>query len=276
MNGSGEDIVIYYFPFLADGTTEDLYYVVVRDSNGVAQFTREAWPNAAIENPSPSPSSSLPVQNQISNPQFSQILINDIPTLSPSSTIFSVNGSNQAFEVAPDWTLIASSSVPDTVVVERIAIAGSTKAATNPPYSLAVTTGINITSCILRQRFTQNSGLWTSTANAPVFLSSGIVIKNRINVQTTVSMFYKASSGTLSTPFPLLSQVVGPSADYAYYTGESLQLPLSDDGLSGESGFIDIYIQFSPASSVEVTSVQVVPSINVTAAPALAYDPRKS
>lgn len=272
MNGSGEDIVIYYFPFLPDGVTEDLYYVVVQDSNGVDQFTREAWPNAAIENPSPSPSSSLPVQNQISNPQFSQILINDIPTLSPSSTVFSVNGSNLEFEVAPDWTLIASSSVPDTVVVERIAIAGSTKAATNPPYSLAVTTGINITFCILRQRFNQNSGLWTSTANSPVFLSSGIVIKNRINAPTTVSMYYQASSGTLATPFLLLSQAVGPSADYAYYTGESIQVPQSDDGLSGESGFIDIYIKFSPASFVEVTSIQVVPSINVTEAPVLAYD----
>jgi len=276
-DASGNDIVVYYYPWMADGVTPDLYYITVQDSHGVDQFTREAWPNSAIEGGSGPSGSSLPVQNQISNPQFSQIFINNVPTLSPSTTTFTVTGSNKVFEVAPNWELIASSSGTDTVVVQRLALSGSLGAPTNPPFALSVTTGINITTCRLRQKFFTNSGLWTSTTGTPLFLSSGIVVKNLINVATNVSMFYQASSGNLNTtPFQLMSQTVGPSADYTYYTAGSAQMPISDDTLSGDDGFVYIYIEFTPGSSVAITSVQVVPSVNVSSAPLLAYDEASS
>lgn len=271
-DAAGDNVVIYYYPWEVDGVTPDLYYVVCKDSNGVDQFTREAWPNPN-EGGSINPTGSLPVQNQISNPQFSQILINDVSTLSPSTTVFTVSGANNTFEVAPDWTLVASCSGTDTVTVQRVAIAGQVEAVTSPPFSLSVTTGISITSCILRQRFSANSGLWTSTAAESLFLSGGIVAKNLINVSTTINMFYQASNGALhNTPVQILSGTVGPSADYTYYTGGSTQIPLSDDALSGNNGYVDIYIQFVPGSSIEITSIQVVPSVNVNAAPALLFD----
>ena len=272
-DAGGDNVVIYYYPWLPDGITPDLYYVVCQDVNGVDQFTREAWPNPNEGGSSPSPGGSLPVQNQISNPQFSQILINDVPTLTPSTTTFTVSGSNNTFEVAPDWTLDANCSGTDTVVVQRVNLYGQLEAVTSPPFSLSVTTGITITSCQLRQRFNANSGLWTSTASESLFLSGGIVVKNLVNVATNVSIFYRASNGVNhNVPVQILSATVGPSSDYTYYTGGSIQVPLSDDALAGENGFIDIYVQFTPGSSVEVTSIQVVPSINVAAAPALLYD----
>lgn len=271
-DAGGDNVVIYYYPWEVDGVTPDLYYVVCKDSNGVDQFTREAWPNPNDEG-SINPTGSLPVQNQISNPQFSQILINDIPTLSPSTTVFTVSGSNNEFEVAPDWTLVANCSGTDTVTVQRIDISGSVEAVTSPPFSLSVTTGITITSCHLRQRLNANSGLWTSTSAESLFLSGGIVIKNLINVSTTVKIFYQASNGVLqSVPEQILSASVGPSADYTYYTGGSNQIPTSDDILSGNDGYVDIYIEFTPGSSIEITSIQVVPSVNVNAAPTLIYD----
>ena len=50
-DGSNNDIVIYYYPYLGDPSLNsdvvDLYYVVVTDSLGVPQFTRSAWPNTA-------------------------------------------------------------------------------------------------------------------------------------------------------------------------------------------------------------------------------------
>jgi hypothetical protein len=42
-DGSGVDIKPYYLPINEDGT-QDLYYVEVRDSSGILQFTREGWP----------------------------------------------------------------------------------------------------------------------------------------------------------------------------------------------------------------------------------------
>src|SRR5712671_2014084 len=116
-NAGGDNVVIYYYPWLADGITPDLYYVVVKDSNGVDQFTREAWPNSAAGE-SPGADTSLPVQNQISNPQFTQILINDVPTLTPSTTTFSVSAETKEFELAPDWTFIISGT--GDVTVERL------------------------------------------------------------------------------------------------------------------------------------------------------------
>lgn len=268
-NAGGDNVVIYYYPWLVDGITPDLYYVVVKDSNGVDQFTREAWPNSAAGE-SPGADTSLPVQNQISNPQFTQILINDVPTLTPSTTTFTVSAETKEFELAPDWTFIITGT--GDVTVERIALEGQLKAPTNPPYALSVSTGLTITSCYLRQRFYNNSGLWTSTTSEPLFLSASLVVKNLINVATTIDMFYQASNGDLATPLNILSDTVLALSDYTSYTGPGVEIPLSTDALSGNSGYVDIYISFGQASSVAVTSVQVVPVVNVTSVPVIPYD----
>lgn len=269
-NVGGDNVVIYYYPWLDDGTTEDLYYIEVTDSDGVVQFTREAWPNSAASGGG-SGSDSLPVQNQISNPQFTQISINDVPTLTPSTTTYTVSGSELEFELAPNWTLVINGT--DDVEVERLSLSGSLQAPTNPPYALSISVGLNITSCHLRQRFYTNSGLWTSTASEPLFLSTGLVVKNLINADTNVKMFYQASNGALqTTPLEIFDQDIEQLSDYTFYTGGSVEVPASDDVLTGEDGYVDIYVQLSPASSVAITSVQVVPAVNVESAPVLPYD----
>lgn len=269
-DAGGDDIVIYYYPWLADGVTEDLYYLVVEDSNGVSQLTREAWPNGVVSGGS-EVVDSLPVQNQISNPQFTQILINNVPTLSPPTTTFTVSGSEVEFEVAPNWNLFVNGN--DTVTVQRVAIAGSVGAPTNPPYALNVTVGPNISECSLTQRFESNSGLWTSTSSNPVFLSVGLVVKNLIASNVQLSVWYQASNGNQATvPLQLMTQTIPASSDYTYYTAGSVQIPVSTDGLSGSSGYVDIYISFPAGASLAVTSIQVVPAVNVQAAPLLPYD----
>jgi hypothetical protein len=166
-DAGGDDVVIYYYPWLSDGITEDLYYIVVKDSNGVDQFTREAWPNNVVSGGGGT-TDSLPVQNQISNPQFTQILRNDVPSLSPSTTTYTVSGSEVEFEVAPNWNLFLNGT--DSVTVQRVEIAGIVGAPTNPPYALNVTVGSGISECNLTQRFDNNSGLWTSTSANPVYI----------------------------------------------------------------------------------------------------------
>lgn len=44
VDNSGNPVAIYYYPYDAFGNIE-LYYIVVKDSDGIIQFTREAWPN---------------------------------------------------------------------------------------------------------------------------------------------------------------------------------------------------------------------------------------
>jgi hypothetical protein len=48
VDASGQDIVIYWYPFDTEGNL-DLYYVVVQDNLGVPQFVRQAWPNPNID-----------------------------------------------------------------------------------------------------------------------------------------------------------------------------------------------------------------------------------
>lgn len=43
-DGFNNDIVIYLYPYDSNGNVE-LYYVVVKDADGITQFTRQAWPN---------------------------------------------------------------------------------------------------------------------------------------------------------------------------------------------------------------------------------------
>lgn len=45
-DAGGNNVLPYYYPYDEDGNIE-LYYIEVYDSNGILQFTREAWPNAA-------------------------------------------------------------------------------------------------------------------------------------------------------------------------------------------------------------------------------------
>jgi hypothetical protein len=269
-NSGGDNEVIYYYPWLDDGLTPDLYYVVVRDSNGVEQLTREAWPNAAVSGGG-SGTDSLPVQNQISNPQFTEIFINDVPTLTPSTTTYTVSGSELEFDCAPNWTFIINGT--GNVVVERLALTGSLAAQTNPPYALKVSVDNGISSCYLRQRFSSNSGLWTSTASNALFLSLGILVKNIINADTEIRMFYQASNGSqATTPLELMAKEIPQLSDYTYYTASSPQIPVSTDTFSGEDGYVDIYISFEPGSLVAISSVQVVPAVNVGSAPILPYD----
>ena len=276
-NAGGDNEVIYYYPYTNDGSTVDLYYVVVKDSNGVEQFTREAWPNGVIADEAISNINSLPVQNQISNPQFTKIFINDVPTLSPSTTTYTVTaGPDQVFEFAPNWSFVLSGT--GDVTVERLAISGDLKIATSPPYMIEVTVDSTITSCKILQKFSNNSGLWSTTSANTIFLSTNLVAKNMLVLDTSVKMYYQASSGAQSTvPIKIFEKNIPALADYALYSGGSASaIPASDDALSGSDGFINIYISLQGGSKVRLSSVQVIPTLNATSADIVQYDETSS
>jgi hypothetical protein len=257
-DAGGDNVVIYYFPYDADGNL-DLYYVVCRDSNGVEQFSREAWPNVTAAN-SPT-SNGFGVQNQLSNPQFTQVFIND-----GQATVYSVSAAtNQVFEFAPNWDFVISGT--GTVTVERIAIAGIDNVATSPPYVLDISVSLGITSCYLRQRLYLNSGLWASTANQSIFLSGTLIARNELAGTSGIEMFYVESSG--GSPIPIVDAAFDNSG-YQVLTGiTAASIPLSTDTNTDEAGYVDIYLSFLIGSDVRISSVQVIPTLSQTT---LEYD----
>lgn len=260
-NSGNDNEVIYYFPYDADGNL-DLYYITVESEGGIEQFTREAWPNVSIQvNPN---DDVRPITNQIANPQFSQVFINE-----GFATAYNVSAAtNRVFSFAPDWDFVISGS--GTVTVQRIPIAGNDKIVSSPPYVLDVALTGGITSCLLRQRFNTNSGLWASTATDPIFLSGTLIARNENASTVGIQMYYLDSNG--GSPI-LIVDGVASNAGYKTLNGvTAAALPLSNNTSSGSAGYVDIYISFTVGSHVRISSLQVVPTPDAASGDFLAYD----
>lgn len=264
-DAGGDNVVIYYFPYDAEGNL-DLYYIVCRDSNGVEQFTREAWPNiTAADNPV---NADFPVQNQISNAQFTQVFVNE-----NQSTVYTVSAAtNQEFIFAPNWTFVISGT--GTVTVQRIAIAGNDNVVTSPPYVLDVTLSGGITDCKLRQRFNVNSGLWASTTNEQIFLAGTLIARNENAGTTGIQMIYAESSGGLPV---IIVDAAFDNSGYQLLAGvTSAVIPTSTNTDMGNDGYVDVYLSFNPSSHVRISSIQVVPTFNEAGGNFLQYDANSS
>ena len=260
-NAIGDNVVIYYFPYDDEGNL-DLYYVSIKDSNGVEQCTREAWPNVAGGS-EPIGASGV-IQNQISNPQFTQTFINE-----NQSTIYSVSSAtNEVFAFAPDWDFVLSGT--GSLTVEKIAVSGNQNVVTSPPYVLDVAVSAGITACYLRQRLNVNSGLWASTAIDSIFLSGTLIAQNQNAGSSGIQMFYAASSGGL--PILIVDAAFDNSGYQLIMGGTSDALPLSTDTNLGDEGYVDIYLSFLLDSHVRISSIQIVPTTNPVGTTLFAYD----
>src|SRR5277367_512803 len=261
MDNGGDNIVIYYYPYDDEGNL-DLYYVVCEDSNGVVQFTREAWPNLTS---STSPTQNdFSIQNQISNSQFTQVFINQNQT-----TTYTVSSAtNQDFEFAPNWDFVISGT--GTVIVQQIPIEGNAQIVTSPPYVLDVNLSSGITACYLRQRFYNNSGLWASTATQSIFLSGVLIAINENSGTTGIQMFYQESTG--GPPISIMDASFDNSGYQALIGATTDPIPISTNTDEGFSAYIDIYISFLPSSHIRISSIQVVPTLNEEGADLIPYE----
>jgi hypothetical protein len=274
-NAGGDNVAIYYYPYNSDPDSEsfgdiELYYVVVRDSDGVEQFTREAWPASSFTSGgSDTANNAVPVQNQISNPQFTRVFINEgdaASTQDSEQITYSASGGTNYFEFAPNWVFETGGS--GTVKVTRIALQGNA-APTNPPYAINIETS-GLSYCYLRQRFYGNPALWASTDDNDIFLSSMLVIRNNLTAAAAIQMYHHESSG--NDPFLIFDESVSGSGFVQYASGSETAVPASTNTSKGNNAWTDIYITFPSPCDVDVTSVQVVPSFNATSAAIVAYD----
>ncbi len=259
MDSQGANQVIYYYPYITDVSSGkevlDLYYVVCEDANGVVQFTREAWPNIADSSVSPS-QEDAPLNNQISNPTFTNVFVNDIvpTTISVSAAV------SQVVPIGPDWDLVLSGT--GSVAVQRVAVSGFESVVSNPPYVLDILVNSGITTCLLRQRMKINSGLWSSSTNELVYLTGSFVAENIGPGTVNVKMYYAQSGGALaSAPVLIVDGTV--TGSYSLIQGGTISsIPASSDNNKGDLGFVDIYLSLVVNTHIRVSSIQLVPSFS--------------
>ena len=279
-NANGDNIAIYFYPF--EGTpndttpseVQDLYYVVCRSTSNVTstvQWTREAWPAGAGGGgfiPNQAGESSL--ENQISNPQFTRVLINEGLT----TTFSQVNTSEQVYPIAPGWDLVVTGASGTSVQVTQVALQGSAHIPTSPPYALDIVTSAGITSCRLRQRFYTNSGLWASTVNLADNISNYLaasITGIAFSANQGVSIVYKESSGNPERT--LLTALLVTSGYQTFDDTSNVAIQSSGDTNSGDNGYVDIFVVLPTSAHVRITSIQVVP---LASADDVAYDLQSS
>lgn len=244
----GNNIAVYYFPY--DGTpddstnTLDLYYVVAVDSAGAMQFTRSAWPSIAEDIAGGEDSHTH--ENQISNSQFVDVSF----TPAGSGTYNYPGAGAYSFQVAPDWELYAVTTGAGAITVTRTAIAGGPPLATNPPYTLTVVPGINLTTLALRQRLPSNPGIWSRTGTSDNGYISGSIL---LFPGSKVTMAYVPTTGPETSILNKTNMASIPTVFNA-----TVQLPISTNSSLPPIGYASIYLYLPVGSNTTFSSVQVV------------------
>jgi len=246
-DGTGNNVALYYFPYESQepGADIQLYYVVVADSNGNTQFTREAWPNVSAED-DPSINQNNVIVNQLSNPQFAQVLFEP-----QNGMTLTYSGTGTAtVAIAPDWDLFISYTGACTVNVARTAIAGSAQYPTNAPYKMSFTSSANVASLQLIQTLPNNPDIWSPASGG----DNGYIGANiTLDAGSGVTMYYAPSVGTQQEILSA-SNTSGAPEEFS----NSVQLAAASNTANGDTGFVQIVIDLAVSGVTTLTSVQVV------------------
>lgn len=243
--------VIYWYPYDDQGDIE-LYYVEVRNSQGTIQFTREAWPNVTdASGPDPTTTSNGNFENQIANPTFTNVFLN--PGIANTFTVTAA--SSEVFPLGPDWDFVISGT--GTVTVQQIPLSGSQNVVTSPPYVLDINISTGITTCYLRQRFIDNSGVWTTTGDDTIYLYASFVAQNMLTGTAMIPMIYAESSGNV----PLTIFTASFGTPYELVSGyTAMPVPASTNTSTGFAAYSDIYLSFPGPSHTQISSIQLIPT----------------
>jgi hypothetical protein len=240
-DANGNNVLIYYYPFDVDGNVQ-LYYVAVFNSLGVPQFVREGWPS--IEEASSAAVAGV-YQNMLLNPQFASVYFG-----SAGLTHNYTGVAEDVFSIGPYWDLIVNHSGDGSLTVTRTSVQGSLKYATNPPYILNVTAGVNIRVLQLRQRLTNTPAVWGATVDGVNgFVASYALVAPGSNIEIK----YAPSIG----PVTRLLRANNTSGVYTGFPA-TVELPLSTNTANSDTGYVDILITLPTTGTTSFSSIQVV------------------
>lgn len=246
----GTDVQIYGYVY--SGSPDDivareieLYHMKIYSADGILQFTRDAVPANAFA-ASATGDEFVDTENQVSNPQFAQVLF-----VTPSVT-YNVTGSDTVTPIAPDWVLITSGTGTVTVTqnpISELPLDG------NPPFTLGISsTGLSPSFITLRQRYQGSPRLLLNS-----FVNGSILVKSAIGVAVPFTMEWHALSGNVDNIFTIFDSVNSESD--ASYSTITRTIELASDTASGvvsPAGYSELQISFSAGTNVEISNVQLM------------------
>lgn len=240
---SGNDINIYTYPYTLtpeeDSGVIDLYYITVYSSDGILQFTREAWPPSINSGLNPIDTFEAS-DNLISNPQFVEVLFSPL-----AGHTYTVSGTATS-PVAPGWEMITTGSGSFVVAQLDIAESGVT---TNPPFALSIT-NTGVTSISLRQRFEESPRIVGDG-----FISAQLTARSLDGMAHLLSLDYVASNNYTEN---LVSAAVTANGQYTVLQNEFATEITTTNTAAGSTGYVDIILTIPAGAQIAVTSFQVV------------------
>jgi hypothetical protein len=245
-DAAGNNIAVYYFPYdsqLPDANVQ-LYYITVTNSMGTEQFTREAWPNI-VTNESQT-LTQADISNALTNPQFATVLFNP----SNSLTITTTGSGTLSTTIAPGWILNLTTLGIGSVTVTRNSIAGSTAYPYNPPYTLTVAPGANITALTLSQRLYHNPSIWSpQPGGTNGYIASSILLAPL----SSAIMQYAPSTGAVQE----LLNANNTLGVYQEFTN-TIQLTSASNTDNADVGYVDIIVSLPIGATTTFSNVQIV------------------
>ncbi len=247
VDGSGENLVPYYYPWTNPPTDDDpgdqqLYYVEVYSSDLILQFTLTEWPPNSLSGSDQVTFQEALTANLISNPQFS--IVSYTPTPGVTSYTYSATGTT-TFPVAPGWVLTSIGTA--TITVDQLSLSASIPS--EAPYALSISWSTGLTSLKLTQRLT----------NSPRLLEGSIASASMVAASTggsvNVRMFYEPSSGGSSLI------VAGATDQNGLYTTIAGSEEIVTTNTANASGYVDFSIQIdslTTGNTIKITSAQLV------------------
>ncbi len=238
-DAAGNPVVPYYFPFDANGDIE-LYHLVVKNVGGVEQYTRDAVPSLTDTNDPTREDNSI--KNELTNSQFVEVNFNGKQPI----TYTFVAAPSEVINIAPGWDIVVTGT--GSLTLTRVSVAGSANIVTNPPYVLNILAS-NLTTVFLRQRLSNNPGIWTSG-----FISGYFIAESQDVNQHTIELSYQSSSGG---PVTEIASTVASSGGFSEAKG-TVELTDSTNPSNADTGFADIIVSIPGTSHIRVSSFQVV------------------
>lgn len=241
-NAANANIAIYYKPYDDFGNLS-LYYIVVKNSTGTVQFTREAWPNTVVT--SQQIESENANINLLSNPQF--VDVNFDPTQTLTLTIGGAG--TYTYPIAPGWDLVAAATGAATLTVARNNVTGIIKNSTNPAYTMTFSSSANISQLKLRQRLEHNPGIWGANA-----LNQGGYVATTVSFGPQASSLQVVYEPSVGLPFTMLN-ATNNTGTFLTYNNTS-QVPASTNTDSSAAGYVDISVFLPTNQFITLTSIQ--------------------
>ncbi len=244
-DNNGNNVAIYYFPYDADGNVQ-LYYVVVRDQFGTIQETREAWPNTT---PSSSPNQQESgLLNQIVNPQFA--FVDFLPTNPLTITNNAGAGLYSYSNLITGWTLNVTYTGNGSTTIARTPIAGTSQYPGNPPYTISITPGANVSLITLSQDFIHNPNIFApANGGTDGYLAASILLAPL----SSIMMFYQPN-GQAQQPILSANNTTGSFAEF----DNTVQLTAANNANTGDNGLVSIILQLPIVGTTTFSNVQIV------------------